>query len=355
VLASVLKPLTDTRMFEKIGWSLATRLNTEVHIIGFPDDTCYPQQGFVFHPIARKPFRRISVQRLLAPWQVFILLLRIRPHSLIITTHELLLPASLYASLFRIPLYYDVQENYYRNIRHTPAFPAPIRPVLAAYVRAIERILSGCVKTFLLAEQGYTREMPFARPHIVLENKLPARLIPDRKRNNPYHLLFTGTLAPTTGVMEAIEVACSLHRLRPEVQLTIIGYAPQTHFLTALRHHIADLTFVQLITGRWPLPHHRILEAISEAGTGIIIYPPNAATENTIPTKVYEYLACGLPMLIRHNAISHALVVKCNGGLILEQEPDYAQLIQVLPSLTPPIPDASVYWESQEQRLLELF
>ncbi|MBK7653563.1 MAG: hypothetical protein IPJ20_26520 [Flammeovirgaceae bacterium] len=65
VLASILKPIDDTRMFEKLGTSLSTVKDYEVFIIGYPTTTPLNQEHEI-HVLPLKSFKRISIGRLLA-------------------------------------------------------------------------------------------------------------------------------------------------------------------------------------------------------------------------------------------------------------------------------------------------
>lgn len=354
VLASVLKPVTDTRMFEKLGCTLAENPEMDVHIIGFPAGTLPYAKGITFHEVFRKPFYRLSVQRFVAWFKILIRLCRLRPNIIIVTTHELLAAACLCRCFFGSRLYYDVQENYFYNIRHTPAFPVWLRLPLAAWVRAKERLLAGCVDGFLLAERGYIQELKFARPYVVLENKLPKRFVRASTCNNRLRLLFTGTLAPTTGVLQAIEVAVNLHRIDARITLTIAGHVTQKHFLARIQEKVSAHPFINLRAGLHPIDHTLILNEISQAGTGIIIYPPNPSTASSIPTKVFEYLGMGLPVLVRHNTATHQLVNQCQGGIVLPQVIDYEWLYQELMHLPPPLTHPQLYWESQVHELRKI-
>ncbi len=355
MLASVLKPVSDTRMFEKLGQSLALLLQADVHIIGFPSETPYVQ-GVTFHKIFSKPFRRISLKRLIAPVKIFFMFLRLRPESIIVSTHELLIPGALYKCIKRgVRLYYDVQENYYFNIRFTSAFPQLLRAPLAAYVRMKERLVSPAVNHFLLAEKGYVDELKFIRHYTVLENKLVKQTEAAENQKNRLHLLFTGTLAETTGAVQAVELALELHRHDNQVRLTIIGHAPDEKFLKKLRQRTDEHPFIQLRAEPFPVPHKVILEAIAWAGTGIIIYPHNPSTRTSIPTKLYEYLGMKLPVIIRHNEASHEFVQQCRGGIVLPDNPDYQLLLEELRALQPPLCAEWLYWESEVPKLLQIF
>lgn len=353
-VASVLKTITDTRMFEKLGWSLAVHTAAEVHIVGFPAEEAPEIPNIIFHPVFRKPFGRLSFKRIITPWKILGLLLKIKPQTVIITTHELLIAGCLYKFLTGARLFYDVQENYFCNIRFTPAFPRWLRLPLSTWVRFKERLLAPAIECFFLAEKGYEAELMFARPCMVLENKFPERMVKPVAGHNRLRLLFTGTLAPTTGVLQAVDLAVQLHKLSNGIDLTIVGHAPQYAFLRRLKAKIAAHAFIHLEASLYPIPHRRIIRAIENAGTGIIIYPPNPSTSSSVPTKLYEYLGMGIPVLIQHSGPSHDLVKRCRGGIVLSGAMDYPQILHELSHLQAPFRDASLYWESQIPGLLKV-
>jgi hypothetical protein len=353
VLASVLKPVDDTRMYEKIGVTLAGG-EAEVTIIGYPAATVpkHPYINFDSLPL----FNRVSWKRLLMPWIVFKKINQVKPELIIINTPELLFVAILNRIFFGRKVVYDVLENYFRNIRHTTVYPSLLRLPLAVMVRMIELLTSPFIHRFLLAEKGYRAELGFAKPYTFLENKLPKSVASGftRQRTNGYsNIIFTGTLATTTGVFEAINLCQKLHQLDSSFSLTIIGYCPVPKTLVQIKNAVKDCPYITLIGGDQLVAHSEILSAISQADFGIIIYPTNPSTQSSIPTKLYEYLALKLPVLIRHNAESNQLVSECKGGIILEEAPHYPTLFAAIKAsnLTPSSPD-SIYWESQSEILI---
>ena len=143
VLASVLKPVDDTRMFEKMGTSLAATY--AVHIVGYPGNAALLEHDSLFvHPL--RPFRRISLGRMLAPWRILTRVVALRPAVFVFCTHELIFVALLARLLTSCRLVYDVRENYYRNILYTAAFPralvncgGPVIPKAMARLAQIRR------------------------------------------------------------------------------------------------------------------------------------------------------------------------------------------------------------------------
>jgi glycosyltransferase involved in cell wall biosynthesis len=299
VLASVLKPVNDPRMFEKMGQSLARQY--EVHIIGTKSPAATSSNNIFFHPLGS--YSRLNIDRMLAPWRILKKILRIKPALIIIATHELLWMVLIAKFFLRCPVVYDVRENYFRNILYTNAFPPILRVFIALYVRIKEWITLPLINYYFLAEAGYEKELTFIRnSKIILENKVkkiplpPAPKWSDEDRN--IHLLFSGTLSPTTGIFIAIDLASRLHALESKIRLHIVGFSP----MESVRLEIANLTrnkpFIFYNESHEPVPHLEILKSIQQADFGIIAYPPNPSTENSIPTKLFEYLGYNLPILL---------------------------------------------------------
>ncbi len=297
VLASVLKPVNDPRMSEKIGPSLAQRY--EVHLIGQPANSSNGSSVFA-HPIG--PFTRLSFARLFAPLKILRQILLLKPEVLIICTHELLFIAVVAKILIRCKIMYDVQENYWRNIYYGKTFPIFLRLFIAGFVRAKEMITRPVIDFYFLAESAYQVELGFTkRKNIVLENKLKKHASPTERKiktTGTIHLLFTGTIAETTGIFIAIRIATSLFQIDPNIRLKIIGYCPQQKTLDRVKNEIADKPFISLAGGETFVPHEQILSGIQTADFGIIAYPPNPSTTSSIPTKLFEYLGYQLPILL---------------------------------------------------------
>ena len=58
------------------------------------------------------------------------------------------------------------------------------------------------------------------------------------------HLFFSGTLALTTGIFVAIDLATKLHALEPKIRLHIIGFSPMQSVYHEIKSHIKDNGFI---------------------------------------------------------------------------------------------------------------
>jgi glycosyltransferase involved in cell wall biosynthesis len=356
VLASLLKPVNDPRMFEKMGVSLARSGHYEVHIIGYPSLILETEENVHFHPLT--PFKRISFGRLARRLKALQIIIKVKPELLIVTTHELLGVAILIRILFGTKIIYDIQENYWRNILYTNTFPKLIRPLIAFFARLKEWVASPFFSRFFLAEKCYADELRFVKnKFIVLENKCKLPTGFQRKPNPDFtQVLFTGTLAESTGIFQAIDLIKKLHAVDPKVRLNIVGYCAQPSVLQKIKQEVSKNEFITLTGGDEFVAHGTIMDAIASANLGIIYYPRSPHTENKIPTKLFEYLACRLPVLLQDHKPWTELADQYNAAINVDfKHPEVEAIIAKnhSDSFYSKRPDG-MSWETEEKKLLNL-
>jgi glycosyltransferase involved in cell wall biosynthesis len=354
VLASILKPVDDTRMFEKMAQSLAATNDWEVHVVGHPTRGTTPPSPVHIHPLGE--FARISWARLRAPFAVFKIWLNVKPDVILVCTHELLVTAVVYKIFFGAKLIYDVQENYFLNVRFTNAFPTGIRQLIACEVRFREWFASSFIHTYLLAEKIYKSQLPFiGKKFVIIENK--CRLPVHYKRQAVEHgmkLLFSGTLDESTGILQAIELSKKLHGHRADVTLVIIGHCALPPMRKKILDAVADSPFISIVGFDSRVAHSQIMEEIATATAGVIFYPPSRHNHGRVPTKLFEYAAGGLPILYDQGATWRDLIAGSAFGLAIDFEKPNCDLvlkgleIKTRSSET----NGDMTWQSEEAKFL---
>jgi glycosyltransferase involved in cell wall biosynthesis len=204
---------------------------------------------------------------------------------------------------------------------------------------------------------------------VVLENKYqpaPGELLPTQPRplpapGEPLRLLYSGTISELNGVWEAIALTEQLHQIWPTgARLTIIGFCQQPALLQKMQEKAAvNPTWLTLIGGAELVPHAGIVAEMSRSHLGLLPYRPHPSTERCRPTKLFEYLAHGLPVLVPANPLWAALVQQYQAGLVVSfpQAEDAAALVCTqLPGTVfyPHGIPADVTWEAEGKRLWHL-
>lgn len=402
LLASVLKPLDDTRMLGKFGRTLASRPGTQVHVAGraAPQPAGLPPN---LHTHALLAGSRLSLARLGAQLRYWQRLRQLRPDVVFLHAPELLPATVLWQALGAGRRFvYDVRENYALNIQTQQVYPGWARGLLAGLVRSLEILAVRRASAVVLAERSYAEELPFAQggahdepsgsgpaqaeayatsaPEkqktknekrvLVLENKyqpyapepapppLPRRLPPPTE---PLRLLYSGTISELNGVWEAIRFVQHLRAAWPLAHLTIIGACQQPGLLPHLQAAVAEARgAVTLVGGNELVPHERVVAEIERSHLGLLPYRLHPSTARCVPTKLFEYLAHGLPLVAPPNPLWQGLVQRHGAGLAFDfQQPAHpppAELADQLRQVAyyPGGIPSEAFWASEAEKLHRL-
>ena len=332
VIASVLKPVYEPRMYEKIAITLSKNRSAKIHIVGYGITDEETPPNIEAHGLGI--FNRLSFKRLISSWYVLRILFKLKPSIAIACTHELLIPFLMYKITHpSVKLIYDLQENYYLNILYTKSFPSFLRWPIALWVRLKERITLPFFSHILAAETCYLNEMPFIQSKaVVIANKAVVDPIVVEARKNAVIkvntcLLYSGTISKEYGIYEAIDLTEKLHAADATFYLRIIGYCANHTEQMKLKEYIKDKSFIKASPFNQPIPHREILKAIREADWGLIAYRDNEATRHRIPTKLYEYLSHQLPVLSTTNTTWQELVTAYDAGLCINYKQTHIDLL----------------------------
>ncbi len=151
--------------------------------------------------------------------------------------------------------------------------------------------------------------------------------LPDKSDASPRDLVLLGALSPSKGVDLVIEAWPRLKARFPELRLHVIGktpnnavedgvvYAPYEPRLTAL----GDAVILHGV-----MNHDRVLETLPGFDVSLALYRP---TDNNLsrwadPSRVKDYLACGLPVVITDVPEIAKDVAACRAGIVADYTVD---------------------------------
>lgn len=363
VIASVLKPISDPRMFEKFGLSLAKTNKYVVFLVGYKGKTVANYHNIRFKVLF--DFSRLSINRIFAPIKFLRYLLKVKPEIIIVQTYELLFIGCIYKYYGGAKLIYDVQENYYRNIMYSKSYYLFIRFFLALYVRCIEKTSAYYVDHFIAAEKCYTSELTFLPEDktTVVENKyyfiniLKEKDLRTKPDIHAIRCLFSGTISKETGVFDAIKLVSRLHEINKNIYLVLAGHFTNKSDFDKIKRISKQNRYIKILGNMFPMDHQEIINQISKSRFGIISYPINKITRNRIPTKLYEYLANQLPILCTINQAWNEIIAKYDGGIIVDFKNTTVDLIlkyiETQKFYTTDLPNSQLLWVNEEVKLLK--
>ena len=319
-IISVLKPVDDTRNYEKVGRSLSNTNKYEINIIGFSGKNIPLEQNITFYPIFN--FHRTSPRRFLAPNKTLKLLLKVKPELIIVTCAESLLVSVFYKIIFGAKIIYDIQENYYRNFLYSGAYSTIFKFPLAVGTRMVEMFSSLFIDRCFLAEKVYLDQLKFiSKKSVILENKAikPNELNKNiEPKTDAMVFVYTGTIAEHYGIFDAIDFIVNIKSKIEKARLIIIGNAAQPKIYQKIMKIAASYDFIEIKGGNALVPHDQILKTLRHADFCLLPYRKNKSTAGRIPTKLYECLSMEIPVIITPNPVWKEIIDQNNAGIMYD-------------------------------------
>jgi hypothetical protein len=360
LIASVLKPLKDTRSYYRFALSLRETNKYQINIIGFLSKKELNEKNITFQPIFENKRRHYT--RFLASFKFLNQIKKVKPDIIIVSTWELLPAAVVGKIVFGGKLVYDVQENSIFNLQYNRSMSTWKRAFTKRVIRFFETISRPFVSYFLLAEKCYVKELPAFTPYLVLENKYHENPvdIKEEVRLNKERLKFliSGTITEVYGILDAIEWFKVIHQSLPSFHLNIIGHCTLPAFKEKIKKASEGIEAISLTLPEEAVPYTEILEAYAQSDVILMPYHQLPSIKDKIPSKLYESLALGKPYLISPNTKWKVLTEKYNSGLSIDfrdlenAAKNLAFFLQGTYYLT--LPGDEVLWKSDEGKFLEL-
>ena len=198
-----------------------------------------------------------------------------------------MLPAALLMSLFGRTIVFDVHENVPAQLRSKAWLPRPLRRPLSWLAAWLLHLAEKRLE-ITLAEGGYA--VLFKDDHPVFPNYLAGLPPPPRPADPAVGVVYLGDVTVARGLAVAVEAVAATDVNK----MTILGrYRPD--FGTEL-HAIAARGGLELDLRGFVTPN----EALRLTARGLVGLSPLLDTQNyrdSLPTKVLEYLAVGIPTL----------------------------------------------------------
>ncbi len=291
VLTTVHEPY-DHRVFYKEARALVAA-GYQVKLIA-PHHGSERREGveIVALPIPRNRWERMLVTTL----RLFRRALATRAHAYHFHDPELI-PVALALKLTGRRVVYDVHEDVPRDVMLKHYLPVLLRGVLARVLRVLEQGAARVFDAVVVPTEDIRANFAWHRCVRVVRN-LP---IVDAHANGrgsngesgcAFRAVYAGSLTPVRGTTEIVQ-AMTHFAENEDIRLLLCGpWSPSTY-----EQEVRRLPGFSRAEYLGNLPYPEMPRVLSQAAVGLVCLHPTETYRTALPTKLFEYMAAGLPVV----------------------------------------------------------
>lgn len=214
-----------------------------------------------------------------------------------------------------VPVVYDSHEHHPDAMLTKTYIPAPLRRLTAWWVDRTERRYVPRFDAVVVADDALERRYRAlgAKRVVTLHNFPPLGLFPVGVSTPPETptLLYVGSISEVRGFEDMLETIRLVREQLPSATLVLVG--TPTEEVAARLGEIEAADGVRLLP---PVPYGEIVRVMQGAHVGLSLLHDIPKFQKNVPTKVFDYMASGIPYVSTDLMPVRALTGGVGGALV---------------------------------------
>jgi glycosyltransferase involved in cell wall biosynthesis len=262
--------------------------------------------------------RAVGRRRVGSWWKAITAIRRERPEVDLILVHDLELVVPIHMFCRGIQVVWDVHEDVIASVADRSWIPERLRGPTKSAVKILESVARRNSKQ-ILAELSYRDRLgPWP---IVPNSAVVAGLDGPAVRLEPPVAIYLGRISNSRGLDTMIRIG---QQLSNEVRLVLIGPAD-----VAVADQLRSAHANNYLEWLGPLPNPEALKHVRQAMVGLCLLRPLDNYVGSMPTKIYEYFAQGVPAIVTPLPLARSAVEDSSGGVVVGHN-DVAGVVQAI-------------------------
>jgi glycosyltransferase involved in cell wall biosynthesis len=264
---------------------------------------------------------------------------------------------------------YDVREDLPRNILSKYYLPKWVRRPVAWFAEFVETAASPAFSAIAATTPTIAKRFSSRNSKTVVIHNFPfvdeLAPLPGREWSDRSHsVAHVGYVMEQRGIREMV-VAMGL--LPPHLQARLILAGGFDSELSDLRREVASLQGWQRVDALGPSDRCQVAAALRNVRAGLLVYHPVPNYIRALPTKMYEYMAAGIPVIASDFPLWREIIEEFGCGVLVDplDPQSIARAVEFV--LTHPAEASAMgrrgreaverffNWETEEKKLVQLY
>lgn len=309
----------DPRVFHKECRSLAQE-GYDVHLVATDKHpTSYKSEDVTIHPL---PHPKSRLDRIRRRWKVANIAARLSADLYHVHEPELLGP--ILDCVGDTPVIYDVHESFLDVLGQREWIPRIVRPLAKTLWRRLEARLVGKCRAIVTVVEPIAERYRNLHDRVEIVRNFPDfsceefNGIPPSERKQA--CVFAGTLKKDRNLKNMVLAIGLLRKRGVTLQLWLAGKWESAEYEQTIRKLAIEEGVTDQVLYSGILSHKDTLTLESRASIGMATLLPIQNSLNSLPIKVFECMALGLPVVYSNFPLLQTYIGKCGVGLAVDPE-----------------------------------
>ncbi|MBC1501873.1 glycosyltransferase family 4 protein [Listeria weihenstephanensis] len=194
---------------------------------------------------------------------------------------------------------YDMHENFPEAIKTKDWIPKKIRPILSSFIQKKEKKYLQKLDGLIFAEESYGKNYKDIKVKKIDIYNYPIFVNKQHKKiiNKIPKLIYIGRIAEVRGALQMLEVVRQLKEDGMPVELELIGSIEDT-LLEKINHFITEYKLQEEIKIIKYVDYSNIWDYYVNSDIGLCLLHPIPNYLESFATKIFEYMAAQIPMIV---------------------------------------------------------
>jgi glycosyltransferase involved in cell wall biosynthesis len=319
-IVTSIHPDFDARLWKYA--KLLRSLGHEVHMVCPWQVNAGETEGIIFHPFPRVCSRRLRAFQI--PSRLGRTLLPLLSSLDVLHFHDIdILPWMALLALFK-PVIYDVHENYPEEMLVREWIPRHLRHLLAFSVRWVQIACAAVIRNVVLVAESQHKDLvgPTLRKMMVMNYATVELLhnVTEDYMARPDAVIFLGSQHENNGSILLIDIADRLHKRLPGVKIYAIDRFDDSFYRQKLIHEVTRRGLQDCYLLLPNVKPQAIMDHLNRCTIAVLCNLRVPQQINGVHTKLFEYMAAGLPIVASDLPHQADTISQAKNGLLAQPE-----------------------------------
>jgi glycosyltransferase involved in cell wall biosynthesis len=266
---------------------------------------------------------------------------------------------------------YDIHENVRLTILDKQYLKPWLRKTLYWLYYAYEKMLLPFFNRLVLAlsEETYKKYYPAKKSTVILNFPLPLKkkIIEKTFDTNTFRLVYAGVVHEYRGIFEMLNIAKHLKQNKVNFIFDIIGFVRPQSLNNDINIFIEKENLTDNVKLHGFVDAAEIPQYLAKADVGISLLTPFLRYKEALPTKIFEYMQHGLPVVTNNFDLLIDYVERTQTGICIDIDNlksdinkitdllENKDLLQQMSKNGIKLTAEKWNWSTQEKRLVQLY